>query len=243
MNTGLKDVNATSYLTQAREILTNNKKSTTQLTHPESYIRSVHLDEMKKNSSSHHKPVDGLNSKNDPVAIGHPEPVEGQYSNSETTDIDALVRGPLDMQRIDLYAQGDLHNLTMQVIAVVFKPNWIRTDTVKNLAKRYGDGYVKFMDNLDLEALHTTVVDTAGSVQEYLCYLLLDFARVDPELNDLPLAHIFEIAEALDLGDRLQRITRKELQLGVREFRELTTDAVKSLSEMTAAEDEGIYIE
>ncbi|PTE81741.1 hypothetical protein BUY79_13075, partial [Staphylococcus equorum] len=51
------------------------------------------------------------------------------------------------------------------------------------------------------------------SVITYFCYVLLDFATSDRELEELPLANVLHVAETLGIKEALIPLARKELKL------------------------------
>jgi len=81
---------------------------------------------------------------------------------------------------------------------------------------------------LDLEGLD-------GKMKDYYSYLLLDFACVDPELDENGIAASFVTADKIGLGDRLEELLRKELKLLKRDVEKIRKN---SHSMVMAAEQE-----
>ena len=54
------------------------------------------------------------------------------------------------------------------------------------------------------------------SFHDYVCYLLLDFSRVDRDLEDVPLAYLLTCSEKLNLQDRFEQLIVKELGISKR---------------------------
>jgi hypothetical protein len=50
-------------------------------------------------------------------------------------------------------------------------------------------------------------------LKDYYCYVLLDFATTDRELEELPLAAALDLSERLELKERFVEIVKKELRL------------------------------
>ena len=66
-------------------------------------------------------------------------------------------------------------------------------------------------------------------MREYLCYLLLDFAVVDRELEDLPLAAALEWSAQLEIGEQFQKLATKELGIGKRQLTKVKKEAASML--------------
>ena len=64
----------------------------------------------------------------------------------------------------------------------------------------------------DVELL-THVRTEPDSLRDYWCYLLLDFAAADRDLDEAPLAKGLELADQLGFKDRLSELARNELKL------------------------------
>ena len=52
----------------------------------------------------------------------------------------------------------------------------------------------------------------------YYCYVLLDFATADRDLEEMPLAAVLTLAERLELKDRFAEIARKEMRITKKQF-------------------------
>jgi len=64
---------------------------------------------------------------------------------------------------------------------------------------------------------------------EYLGYVLLDFATVDPELDDMPLAAALAFAQQLEMDPSFEKLAAKELKMKVRDVRKLKEQAAEML--------------
>jgi hypothetical protein len=210
LNTGLTEVNAQSYLDQAKEIMSQGDEATNQQTHPESYIRSIALDLKARNTPTYHEELHKL--------------IEGQW----------------DINSLDIFEQDKTRELTRDFIQLILKPQWMNSSPVRNLAQQFFPDFTSKKE-LDITKLVDRLNYTTPSTKSYLCYVLLDFTRVDSELEQLPLAHTLEIAELLGLIEDYERILRKELKLAVRSFKELKMEAMNDLSRVNENQDNSIY--
>jgi hypothetical protein len=69
-----------------------------------------------------------------------------------------------------------------------------------------------------------------AKLREYLCYVLLDFTKVDPELDEMPLAAALELSRQLDLEAQFEKLAAKELKLRVRDVRRIKEQASEMLA-------------
>ncbi|MDP5076624.1 MAG: M48 family metalloprotease [Nonlabens sp.] len=210
LNTGLAEVNAQSYLDQAKEIMSQDDEATNQQTHPESYIRSIALDLKARNTPAYHE------------------------------ELHKLIEGKWDINSLDIFEQDKTRELTRDFIQLILKPQWMNSSAVRNLAQQFFPDFTSKKE-LDITKLVDRLNYTTPSTKSYLCYVLLDFTRVDSELEKLPLAHTLEIAELLGLIEDYERILRKELKLAVRSFKELKMEAMNDLSRVNENQDNSIY--
>jgi len=54
---------------------------------------------------------------------------------------------------------------------------------------------------------------STDSLDNYFCYVLLDFATADRDLDDAPLASVLGVAEKWNIKDALIPLIRKEMKL------------------------------
>lgn len=107
IQTGLADVHAESYLRQADEIFSHENVRTSQLTHPESFIRARALHDWSERQRDSFPEVARM--------------IEG------TTELDAL----------DLVGQARLSGITRQLVAAFLTPKWLQTEAVLSHARKF----------------------------------------------------------------------------------------------------------
>ncbi len=210
LNTGLTEVNAQSYLDQAKEIISQEEESTNQTTHPESYIRSIALD------------------------------LKARKEKDYEEKLHQLIEGKWDINSLDIFEQEATRKLTLNFIQLILKPQWMNSAAVTNHAQQYFSDFKRSVE-VDISTLSRKLKHTTPSTKSYLCYVLLDFSRIDSALEKLPLAHTLEIAELLELQEDYERILRKELKMTIRDFKKLKEDAMSDLSKVTENQDNSIY--
>lgn len=211
INTGLDKVSVESYLKQAEEIFIAEKAKSEYQTHPENYIRVRAL-----------KLWD----------------IENDKSESKITE---MIEGDIQINDLDIFKQNKIKELTFSIIKLLLKPKWTRTSAVLSLAKQYKSDF-KTDDTIVInDEFILDISSLSKSVKEYLSYVLMDFALVDPTLEEVPMGFAFQLAEDLMLKDCFNDVVKKELKLGERKLMELQKKAAKALSEVRESNQEHIY--
>jgi Zn-dependent protease with chaperone function len=211
INTGLSKVSVESYLKQAAEIFEAEKAKSEYQTHPENYIRVSAL------------------------KLWH------TYQEHAETKISEMIEGAIQLNGLDIFKQHKIHELTCSLIQLLLKPKWTRTTAILSLAKQYKNDF-KTDDAIVInDAFVDNIQSLSTSIKEYLSYVLLDFALVDPTLEDVPMGLTFQLAEDLMLKEVYNEIVKKELKLGERKLSELQKKAAKALSEIKESKQEHLY--
>lgn len=205
--TGVSEVNAASYLRQADEIFSDQSVVTKGLHHPELFVRARAL---------------RLWSEAD------------EQLDSWLTE---TIEGQIELDELDLLAQKKVASLTKLFLANLLQPKWFRSESVMAHAR------LLFHDLVPSSAADTACTlqlseflsscDTA--LREYFCYLLLDFAAIDPELEDLPLAAALDWSQRLGLVEQFEPLVVKELGLNKRQLSKLKKDAISLLAKASQA--------
>lgn len=111
LQTGMREVNADSYLRQAREVLGQNPGETKGITHPEAYIRVQALSLWAE----------------DPAAAGEP--------------IRQLIEGSKTVEELDLPGQVRLCHATKILIGELLQPLWFQTPPVLAHARLFFEDF------------------------------------------------------------------------------------------------------
>jgi alanine racemase len=213
LHTGLAQVNTESYLKQAEEVVGTANTGSEGPTHPENYVRCLAL---------HHW--------------------SGGEADAQER-VERLVRGPLDVNNLDLFRQKELQQLTRDLLLLAVKPNWIWSTAVAALCKSYFPEIQRTTEVFADEKLRDTIKEASEGTRNYLCYVLLDVARCDSEQEEVPLGHVLEIVELLGLNSEFETILRKELKLGARELKALKERAMAGLAKMKDVSTESLQAE
>jgi hypothetical protein len=130
-------------------------------------------------------------------------------------EVAALVRGPIEVRRLDLVGQHTLSKVTRELLDRLLAHRFMRGEYTANLAERYFPDY-KWPDDAGSIADHAgmagEIAAMAQSCHDFFAYVLLDFATVDPDGGDTPLALTLHLAEQIGLFSAYEPIARKELK-------------------------------
>jgi hypothetical protein len=212
LSTGIDRVNVEAYLEQADEILENDNKSTHAVSHPETFIRAKALDLWVNNKEEAAK------------------------------EIEKYIEPKIEFEKLNLFSQEKLQNLTYQLISIFLKPVWSKSERIVNMAKEYFPNFIADT-NLDVEDVFEQIAETGNSTKKYLSYVLLDFALVDSELGNIPLGYAFELADYTKIIDEFNVIVKKELNLTVRKLKELQKEAITELNQTNESKQDSLYEE
>jgi hypothetical protein len=212
LSTGIDRVNVEAYLEQADEILENDNKSTHAVSHPETFIRAKALDLWVNNKEEAAK------------------------------EIEKYIEPKIEFEKLNLFSQEKLQNLTYQLISIFLKPVWSKSERIVNMAKEYFPNFIADT-SLDVEDVFEQIAETGNSTKKYLSYVLLDFALVDSELGNIPLGYAFELADYTKIIDEFNVIVKKELNLTVRKLKELQKEAITELNQTNESKQDSLYEE
>ena len=140
-----------------------------------------------------------------------------------------MIEGTSALEELDLIGQKRLASATRRLLECLLRPKWFQTPATLGHAKLFfGDFQPANIADLALgEGLKFGV----SRLREYLCYVLLDFAKADPDLDDMPLAAALELSRKLDLDAQFEKLAAKELKMKVRDVRRIKEQAAEMLAE------------
>jgi hypothetical protein len=129
---------------------------------------------------------------------------------------------------LDLLGQTRLVSANRRLLESLLRPKWFQTPAVLGHAKLFFHDFQPGTGNtpVTLDGLKFT----DRRLREYLCYVLLDFAKADPDLDDLPLASALELSRQLELDTELEKLAAKELKMKVRDIRRIKEQAAAMLA-------------
>jgi hypothetical protein len=225
--TGLTTVNAESYSRQAEAIFSAEPGTKSDTpTHPENFIRTRAL------------------------RLWH------EQGEAATAAISQMIEGLPDLDRLDLFTQQQLSDLTREFLQEYLRPAWIRSTLVMALEQQYFQTSGKTRERAANAAnsvfgqdggsadsasgssmrepaqLQETLAGLHPDIRTYFGYVLLDFALADPSLEDMPAGRAFEFAAEMQLSDVYDTICKKELQLNDKKWLQHKQKVQKAYAEL-----------
>ena len=153
--------------------------------------------------------------------------------NSAGAEIKAVIEGPRSLEELDLLGQQDVSDITRRLIGTFLRYPWLHTDSVLAHARLF------FEDFQPSTADRIAAADLAGKsekLRDYYCYVLLDFATADRDLEEAPLAAALLLSDELGLGDRFLQLAAKELNLRKKQMQKLEAEAGRIVADASAVE-------
>lgn len=195
VETGLAEVSVDSYLGQVEEILATRDGGTAGVTHPELHVRAR-----------------ALSLWSDRGVPAEPE-------------IARLIEGPPALDTLDLVQQHHVTGLTRELMGHVLSPPAVRSEALVAHARLFFPDFALTEGGADLAGWCGAHAPHLTELEEYVVYVLLDFAAADPGLEEVPLAAAFRVATGLGVADRFHEVARRELGLKVRDLKRVREDA------------------
>ena len=237
--TGLSEVNAESYMKQAEDVFSAEPGTQSVMpTHPENFIRARALrlwDEEQgvpaavanvAEPGSEAAAGDVVTPGSEGVAASE-EAAENEATpgsaevRSAEEAIVRMIEGKPELDRLDLFSQRELNELTALFLQEYLRPNWLQSTLVMGLAREYFPGGLEMgRDNGGVDRLIDTITGAHPSIRDYVAYVLLDFALADPSLEEMPAGRAFEFAGEMQLTAAYDPIYKKELQLSDKKWQQ-----------------------
>lgn len=199
VTTGLKEVNPQAYVAQADEVFSKGDVSSQGQTHPETFIRARALSKWSRGDAD---------------------------SNSVTRE---MIEGRLHLDSLDLLGQTRLSAMTRRLVDVIHGRKWMRSEPLLAQARLMFPDFVAPKQDHSDDALIHELRTAHASVQDYACYLMLDFAAADPAMEELPLVYTLHLAEKMELRDRMEELANRELKITKKALAKLRQDGADML--------------
>jgi Zn-dependent protease with chaperone function len=150
------------------------------------------------------------------------------------SELQGVIEGKLSLAELDLPGQLKVGTLTRRLMATLLRPRWLQTEPLLAHARLF------FEDFEPAVAADAGLAAELGRGDEklldYWCYVLLDFAAADRDLEDAPLAAALLLAEELGLGAPFRKLAGKELGLRKKQLEALDAGAAQLVAKAMEAE-------
>jgi hypothetical protein len=141
----------------------------------------------------------------------------------EAAEIVSMIEGAGTLDELDLIGQVRLSSLTRQTIESFLQPKWLQTEAMLAHAKLFFENFQAAKNKT--EAISYPIQFSDPGFREYFCYVLLDFATADPDLDEMAVAAALEFSKALEMDSIFERLLTKELHVKSRDLKRLKEEA------------------
>ena len=151
-----------------------------------------------------------------------------EQRGNAVAQISGMIEGATTLEELDLIGQKRLTSSTRRLLEHLLRPKWFQTPATLGHAKLFFDDFRPAKGDDSAPGDELKFSDT--KLREYVCYLLLDFAKADPDLDDMPLAAALDWSRRLELDAQFEKLAAKELKLKVRDVRRIKEQAAEMLA-------------
>lgn len=156
-------------------------------------------------------------------------------------EIIKMIEGSADIDKLDIFKQKELTQLTRLFLQLFLKPKWIQSTMVISQAKQYFSDFSWDENTLLNETLINTIDKADNSIKDYLAYVLLDFALIDSTLEEVPSGWAFQFAEDVQLKDSFDSVIKKEMKLSEKKLQQYKAKTLSAYYKVKENEGEQIY--
>ena len=149
--------------------------------------------------------------------------------------IRGMIEGATRLQELDLIGQKRLTSATRRLLEYLLQPKWFQTPAILGHAKLFFDDFEPARRGGSL--LPDELKSGDARLREYICYVLLDFTKADPDLDDMPLAAALELSRQLEMDEQFEKLAARELKMKLRDVRRIKEQAVEMLAKAEAADE------
>ena len=151
-----------------------------------------------------------------------------EQRNDAATHISEMIEGATALDELDVIGQKRLSSATRRLLEFLLRPKWFQTPAVLGHAKLFFEDFRPANGNGS--AIPDGLKFPDAKLREYLCYVLLDFAKADADLDEMPLAAALELSRQLELDAPFEKLAARELKMKVRDVRRLKEQAAELLA-------------
>jgi hypothetical protein len=155
-----------------------------------------------------------------------------EQRESAAANISGMIEGATALEGLDLVGQKRLTAATRRLLECLLRPKWFQTSATLGHAKLF---FADFRPvNGGAPSIPEELKSSDTRLREYICYVLLDFTKADPDLDDMPLAAALELSRQLEMDVQFEKLAVKELNLKVRDLRRIKEQAAEMLAKAEA---------
>ncbi len=149
--------------------------------------------------------------------------------------ISEMIEGATALEALDVIGQARLTSATRRLLEHLLRPKWFQTPAVLGHAKLFFADFQPAPPSSPVAPAGLKFAD--ATLREYVCYVLLDFAKADPDLEEIPLAAALELSRQLELDAQFEKLAAKELKMRIRDVRRIGEQAAELLAKAEAGNE------
>lgn len=130
-----------------------------------------------------------------------------------------MIEGVKGIDELDLLGQERMTQITRRFINELLQPEWFQSSSVLAHARLF---FEDFQVDKKVE-IKPPAFSQDVKTKEYFSYILLDFAVMDPDLEEEPLKQAIRLAKRWGLDDSFAKLAQKELKIKARDWQQLLT--------------------
>lgn len=133
-----------------------------------------------------------------------------EQKENANTAIETIITGKSSLYNLDIFAQQKTDTQTKNLLHIITKPKWTRSELNMALCKQYNKDFKLNTEIIMNDDFLIAYKDMDESVQNYFAYVLYDFSMCDTELNEPMTGYALNLSEHLFLSEALAKIIKKE---------------------------------
>lgn len=142
-----------------------------------------------------------------------------QHGDASDSAIRTIIAGEPGLDGLDLAAQQHTARLTRRFFEQLLQPAWFQSEPVLAHTRLF---FPDFKPATDKDPRLLDELRASGVLlKNYFAYLLLDFAHIDRDLDEVPLAAALRWSEDLGISGHVEKLVTKELGVPARTLTKL----------------------
>ncbi len=134
--------------------------------------------------------------------------------------IRSMIEGIPSFEDLDLPGQHRLTEATRWLLGRLLRHPWFQTPAALGHSKLFFHDFQPARDG-NGTAIPQILKSSDPKLREYVGYVLLDFTKIDPDLEEVPLAAALDLSRELGMEAQFEKLAAKELKLKPRELRRI----------------------
>lgn len=161
-------------------------------------------------------------------------------TSSSETRARSLLEGAAPIDQLDILGQERVDDLTHWLLYEFLVAPWSRRELVRAHARSFSDRLADALETPrierdDVDPLRAAIAASHPSVRRYLAYTLLDFATVDPQIQDALTAAALVCADSFGLAADFRALAASELKTTKTKLAEIEKSATQIIARAEAA--------